>query len=368
MKKLTIAITCYPTIGGSGVVATNLGIELARHGHKVHFITYERPFSLPKHKNIFFHKVEFNDYSLFKYPDYTLPLAEKMVEVNEKYKLDLFHVHYAVPHATAALLARKVIQKVGNKKAPCLITTLHGTDITLLARDPNIDSIIRCSIEDSCAVTAVSNNLKQETTKILKTKKSIEVIYNFYHKKPTTKSRTVVRKELKVKDNDLLAVHLSNLRDVKRIPDLINIFGGLKKHPGIKLLILAGGSFKKFIPLVKKQKIQKQIIVRENPSHIENFLNASDFGIYTSKKESFGLGILETLAFGKPILATRAGGIPEVVAHKKTGLLFSVGDIKGFISAIKKLNADRKLLETMGKAGEKKPERNFLQKKLLGGI
>ncbi len=365
MKKLSIGITCYPSVGGSGVVATNLGNELARLGHKVHFITYERPFLLKKSKNIYFHKVKFNDYSLFKYPDYTLPLAEKMVEVHQKYKLDLFHVHYAVPHATAGLLAKKVIKKSGQKKVPCVITTLHGTDITLLAKNPNIDSIIRCSIEDSCGVTAVSKSLKNDTKKILKTKKSIQVIYNFYNPKPITKSESEVRKELKIKKDDFLAVHLSNLRDVKRIPDLLKIISRLKKYTNIKLLILAGSSFKPFLLLVKKLKIQKQIIVRENVRDIENYLNSSDFGIYTSEKESFGMGILETMSFGKPILATRVGGIPEVIKNKKTGLLFPIGDINAFADTIKKLEKDRELAKKMGRAGKKYAETKFSTGKIV---
>src|ERR1700761_9227068 len=215
-RRLSIGITCYPTVGGSGIVASQLGSELARLGHRIHFISYDPPFRLdPGQPNIFFHKVEINEYQLFKYPDYTLPLAVKMVAVAQKHKLDLLHVHYAVPHATAALLATSIL-KAQCRRAPHVVTTLHGTDITLLARDPNLGPIIKYSIESSCGVTAVSESLRKETVQVLRTKKPIEVVHNFYRPAEHSMSRLEVRHSLKLKDSDFVLIHMSNLRPVKR--------------------------------------------------------------------------------------------------------------------------------------------------------
>ena len=243
MKRLAIGITCYPSVGGSGIVASQLGSELARLGHKVHFISYEPPFRLDrKQPNVFFHQVELNEYKLFKYPDYTLPLAVKMVEVTEKHKLDILHVHYAVPHATAALLATQ-ITRAHMHRTPHVITTLHGTDISLLARDPNLGPIIKYSIESSCAVTAVSRSLKAETIQVLKTKKPIEVIYNFYRPKSPRKGRQEVRRALRVRKNEFLLIHMSNLRPVKRLEDLLHVMRELKDQPIVKLRFGAGDPF-----------------------------------------------------------------------------------------------------------------------------
>ncbi len=363
MTKLKIGIVCYPSIGGSGVVATNLGLELAKLGHLVHFISYEEPFRLiKKHRGVYFHKVDINEYSLFKYPDYTLPLAVCIEEVQRKYKLDILHVHYAVPHATAALLAKRIMRQNGIE-APKIITTLHGTDITLLAKDPSLFAIIKYSVERSNGVTAVSQSLKNDTIKVLKTDKPIEVIYNFYTPSKISVPREKIREKLGIKNSDFLAIHLSNLRPVKRIPDLLKIvakmsakggsaFGG-KKFPKFKLLILAGGDFKNYEPLVKKLGIQNSLIVKQNVNDIKNYLNAADAGIYTSETESFGMGILETMSYGSPILTTRVGGIPEVVNEGKTGFLLKLGDITGFVSKIKLLMQNEDLRKQMGSEAKK---------------
>ena len=352
-KKLKVGIVCYPSIGGSGVVATNLGAELAKLGHQVHFISYEAPFKLnTKQKNIFFHKVEINKYSLFKYPDYTLPLAVKMVEVAHKYKLDLMHVHYAVPHATAALLAVE-IAKEEKLCFPNVVTTLHGTDITLLGRDKTVMPVIKYSIESSCGVTAVSNSLKKDTLKVLKSKRHIEVIHNFYDPKKITKSALTVRKSLGVKKNDFLIVHLSNLRIVKRIPDLLNIIAKVKHNSRIKLLILSGGDFAPYKLLVKKLGIANKIIIKNGIKDIENYINASDIGLYTSEEESFGMGILETMSYGKPVLATNVGGIGEFMKHGKTGFLFPLGAIGSFAKKLEELSGDTAQTESLGKQARK---------------
>ena len=341
-------MVCYPSVGGSGIVATLLGTELASMGHKVHFISYEEPFALDtNNKNIFFHQVTFNGYELFKYPDYTLPLAVKMLEVAKKYKLDILHVHYAVPHATAALLAKDIAREEGIP-FPNVVTTLHGTDITLLARDKTVMPVIKYSIESSCGVTAVSLSLKKDTVRNLKTKKDIEVIHNFYTPKEISIKREKIRKDLGLTDGDFVVIHLSNMRKVKRIPDLLEIISKVKSNKNIKLLILAGGDFGEYLPLVKKLKIEKNIIVKRNVRDIENYINAADIGLYTSGEESFGMGILETMSYGKPVLATNAGGIPEFMQNGKTGYLFKVGEVDSFAKKLLELVNDRELVSKLG--------------------
>jgi N-acetyl-alpha-D-glucosaminyl L-malate synthase BshA len=317
-----------------------------------------------KHKNIFFHKVQINEYSLFKYPDYTLPLAVAIEEVQKRYGLDVVHVHYAVPHATAALLAKRIMRQNG-MQAPKIITTLHGTDITLLAKDPALYEIIKYSVERSDGVTAVSQNLKNDTVKFLNTEKDIEVIYNFYSPPAPQKTSATIRKELRIKDNDIVAIHLSNVRPVKRIPDLLKVAAKMKAQKNFKLLILSGGDFKPFQPLVKKLRISNQLIVKENVKDIENYLNAADLGLYTSETESFGMGILETMSYGKPVLATKAGGVPEVIEDKKTGFLYRVGDIAGFTKGINTLARNPELTKAFGQRALERAHNLFNTKKIV---
>ena len=361
---MKIGIVCYPSVGGSGVVATNLGNELARLGHKVHFISYETPFMLQlKARNIFFHKVNINEYTLFKYPDYTLPLTETIVAVHQKYHLDILHVHYAVPHATAALLAKRILLAAG-EKPPKIITTLHGTDITLLANDPNLFTVIKYSIEKSNGVTAVSRNLKRETLRVLKTKKPIEVIYNFFSPPSPTKTPLAVRRSLKIKPDNFLAIHLSNLRPVKRIPDLLKIAKALKSDKRFKLLILAGETFAPYQPLAQKFRL-KNLIVKTHVKDIENYLNAADLGIYTSETESFGMGMLETMAYDNPVLATKAGGVPEVMQDGKTGFLLKVGNVNGFVNKIKVLMREPQLLQKLGRQAQQRAATEFSAQKIV---
>jgi N-acetyl-alpha-D-glucosaminyl L-malate synthase BshA len=357
-KNLKIGIVCYPSIGGSGIVATNLGNELAKLGHQVHFISYEAPFRLNLNApNVRFHKVNINKYNLFKYPDYTLPLAVTIEQIQRKYNLDVLHVHYAVPHATAALLARRIMRQ-NNTSMPKIVTTLHGTDITLLARDKSLFDIIKYSIERSHCVTAVSKSLKKDTIKVLKTKKPIEVIYNFYTPLPAKKSAAAIKKSLGIKNDSFLAIHLSNLRPVKRIPDLLKIASLMKNRRKFKLLILAGEPFAKYCPLVKKLKL-KNVIVKENVKDIENYLNAADLGIYTSKDESFGMAMLETMSYGKPVLATNTGGVPEVMRNGIDGFLLKVGNTKGFAGKIKLLMNDPELAKKLGQNAALRAKKNF---------
>ncbi len=376
--SLKIGIVCYPSVGGSGIVATNLGLELARLGHEVHFISYEEPFRLvKKHPRVYFHKVNISEYGLFKYPDYTLPLAVAIEEVQRTIGLDIVHVHYAVPHATAALLGKRIMIQ-NDIRVPKIITTLHGTDITLLAKDPSLLAIIKYSIEESDGVTAVSQDLKQDTAKLLKTKKSIQIIYNFYSPPRPKKTAQQIRRSLGLNADNFLAIHLSNLRPVKRIPDLLKIAAAVKRVKKFKLLILAGAPFEPYGALVKKLGIQNKLIIKNNVKDVENYLNAADLGIYTSETESFGMGILETMSYNNPILATRAGGIPEVVKEGKSGFLLPLGDISGFTAKLKLLMENDSLTKTMGKNAKLEACEKFCSKiivpqyldyyrKILGG-
>ncbi len=367
MKKLAIGITCYPTIGGSGIVASQLGNELARLGHRVHFISYEPPFRLDMHQpNVEFHQVQINEYQLFKYPDYTLPLAVKMVAVAQKCKLDLLHVHYAVPHATAALLATDIARRQ-KRRTPHVVTTLHGTDITLLGRDPNLRPIIKYSIESSCGVTAVSKSLKRETAHVLKTRKPIQAIHNFYRPVEPSLTRAEVRRSLPgslpVKDSDFLLIHMSNLRPVKRVPDVLRVLAELKDRENIKLLLLAAGPFDEYMPLAEELGVLPNLIVCSNVVDIENYLHASDVGLYTSEKESFGMGVLETMSFGKPVVATNVGGVPELVVDRETGFLEKLGGVRSMARDVRKLACDAKLTAAMGEAAQARAQREFSAEK-----
>jgi N-acetyl-alpha-D-glucosaminyl L-malate synthase BshA len=393
MKKLAIGITCYPSVGGSGIVASQLGSELAKLGHRVHFISYEPPFRLDLNQpNVEFHPVKINEYQLFKYPDYTLPLAVKMVAVAHKHKLDLLHVHYAVPHATAALLAVDIARKQG-RRTPHVVTTLHGTDITLLGRDPNLGPIIKYSIESSCGVTAVSERLRKETIQVLRTRKPIQVVHNFYRPAAPSITRAEVRRSLKIeggktggkiKDSDFLLIHMSNLRPVKRFPDVLRVLAELKDLKRVKLLVLAGGPigveapngagrttspvgpFDEFEPLARELGILDKLVVRNNVLDIENYVNAADAGVYTSEKESFGMGVLETMSFAKPVIATGVGGVPEIVENGKTGFLAKLGDIRAMAREVRKLEGDPDLAECMGQAAQSRAEHQFSAEKSVG--
>jgi N-acetyl-alpha-D-glucosaminyl L-malate synthase BshA len=366
MKRLSIGITCYPSVGGSGIVASQLGEELAALGHLIHFISYEPPFRLDrKLPNIEFHPVEINEYQLFKYPDYTLPLAVKMAVVAQEKKLDILHVHYAVPHATAALLATRIALSQ-KRRAPHVITTLHGTDISLLGRDPNLRSVIKYSIEESSGVTAVSESLRRETVEVLRTAKPIEVIHNFYRPRTPKKSRASVRRALGLGQQDFVVAHLSNLRPVKRIPDLLQVIAELNDQPQVKLMILAGASFEEYQPLARRLGIEDRLVIRQNVLDIENYLNAADAGLYCSEKESFGMGVLETMSFAKPVVATRLGGVPEIVLDRETGFLEKLGDVRAMAADVRRLATDPKLAQSIGEAAHERARNEFSPAKSVG--
>ena len=293
---MKIGIACYPSVGGSGILATALGEELARRGHEIHFFSYERPFRLPENApRLHFHPVAVNDYSLFKYPDYTLPLSVRMAEVSQERGLDVLHVHYAVPHATAAVLARSMLPP---ERQPRVVTTLHGTDTTLLGCDPGYGPAIHHALTCSDAVTVVSEFLKQETQRVLRFNGPLEVIHNFFAPRPPRRSREEVRRELGVADNESLILHSSNLRPVKRIDLLLETLSRIRPRDSFKLVVLAGGSFQPFTGDVRRLHLEDRVVVRENVNEIEDYLQAADLGFFTSETESFCLSILEAMYFG----------------------------------------------------------------------
>jgi N-acetyl-alpha-D-glucosaminyl L-malate synthase BshA len=361
-RLLKIGITCYPSVGGSGILASALGEELARRGHEVHFISYEMPFRMPANAlRLFFHPVVINDYGLFKYPDYTLPLSVKMAEVSRDHQLDILHVHYAVPHATAAILARSMLPP---EKQPRVVTTLHGTDTTLLGADPGYGPAIHHALTHSDAVTVVSNFLKQETQRVLNFDGPMEVIHNFFEPRPPRRSREEVRRELDLRD-EVMVLHSSNLRPVKRIDLLLETAARIRPRESFKLVILAGGNFAPFTTDIRRLGLADRVIVMENVTDIEDYLQAADLGLFTSETESFCLSILEAMCFGCPSVATNVGGIPEVIQDNVTGLLVPFGDPAAYARAMDKLIQDATMRAKLGCAAKARASEKFSAKVIV---
>jgi N-acetyl-alpha-D-glucosaminyl L-malate synthase BshA len=353
---LRIGITCYPSVGGSGILATALGEDLAGRGHDVHFICYERPFRLPADgPRIRFHPVVINDYELFRFPDYTLPLSVRMAEVSRDHRLDVLHVHYAVPHATAAILARSMLPP---EQQPRVVTTLHGTDTTLLGYDPGYAPAIRHALTCSDAVTAVSESLKQETHRVLHFDGRIEVIHNFFAPRPPRRSREEVRRELGL-GKEIIVVHSSNLRPGKRIDLVLETVARVRPRDAFKLLILAGEPFAPFAEHVRRLGLADRVIVREKVNDIEDYLQVGDIGLFASETESFCLSILEAMCFGCPSVSTRVGGIPEVVEDNRSGLLVPPGDVGALVSALEALIHDEARRRSLGRAAQARARQLF---------
>jgi N-acetyl-alpha-D-glucosaminyl L-malate synthase BshA len=356
LRPLKIGITCYPTVGGSGILATALGEELARRGHEVHFISYERPFRLPENSpRLHFHPVVVNEYPLFKYPDYTLPLSVRMAEVSRDHGLDVLHVHYAVPHATAAILARAMLPP---ELQPRVVTTLHGTDTTMLGRDADYRPAIHHALTHSDAVTAVSAFLKHETQQVLGFNGSMDVIHNFFAPRPPKRSREEVRRELGVKDEAVI-VHSSNLRPLKRIDLLLETVARIRRRDSFKLVILAGGSFEPFANDVRRLGLAKQVIVREKVNDIEDYLQAADLGLFTSDTESFCLSILEAMFFACPSVARNVGGIPEVIEDNVSGTLVASEDAGVLAGAVESLIDDPARRVALGRSARRRAREHF---------
>ena len=353
---LRIGITCYPSVGGSGILATALGKDLAGRGHEVHFICYERPFRLRTNgPRLHFHRVVVNDYGLFKYPDYTLPLSVRMAEVSRDQRLDVLHMHYAVPHATAAILARSMLPR---ERQPCVVTTLHGTDTTLLGYDAGYAPAIRHALINSDAVTTVSESLKRETQRVFDFEGSIEVIHNFFVPRPPRRSREEVRRELRLA-GEVVVLHSSNLRPGKRIDLLLETVARVHPRNAFRLLILAGEPFAPFAEQVRRLGLTDCVIVRERVTDIEDYLQIADIGLYTSETESFCLSILEAMCFGCPSVSTRVGGIPEVVKDNQSGLLIPFGDVAALAGALEGLIDDKARRSALGRAAQARARERF---------
>ncbi|MFD2701592.1 N-acetyl-alpha-D-glucosaminyl L-malate synthase BshA [Paenibacillus shunpengii] len=324
-KHLKIGITCYPSLGGSGVVATELGKRLAEKGHQVHFIANSIPFRLGKfHRNIFYHEVEVNDYYVFRYPPYDLSLATKMAQVAKTQQLDLLHVHYAVPHAVCAYLAKQMLPD--DLK---VVTTLHGTDITVLAQDESLKDLIELAINKSDAVTAVSQDLIRETHELLDVKQKIDLTYNFIDNKIYyPRNSASLRAEYASKDEKVL-MHISNFRPVKRTLDVVDIFARVNRELPTKLILVGEGpDLPKIQCKIQEMGLTDRVHLLGKQDDVAQVISMADLLLLPSEKESFGLVALEAMACGVPTIGSTAGGIPELVTHGSTGLLAGIGDTK----------------------------------------
>lgn len=325
---MKIGIVCYPTFGGSGVVATELGMALADKGHEVHFITYNQPVRLDfiSH-HLHFHQVLLEEYPLFQYQPYELALSSKIVEVVEKYKLDVLHVHYAIPHAYAAYMAKQMLIEKGISVK--VVTTLHGTDITLVGSHPTYKTAVEFSINNSDVVTAVSNDLKKTTNRLFIIKNDIQVIYNFIDTQKYDKAhQQKCNRAAIAKPDERILTHVSNFRPVKRVEDVIKVFYEVHKEIPSKLLLIGEGPERsKAENLVNKLKISNDVLFLGNSSEVTKILCYSDIFLLPSQTESFGLAALEAMAARTPVISTNTGGLPEVNIHGKTGYLSDLGDV-----------------------------------------
>jgi N-acetyl-alpha-D-glucosaminyl L-malate synthase BshA len=338
---VNIGITCYPTYGGSGAVATELGIALARRGHEVHFITYQQPFRLPSFlPHIFFHEVEVAPYPLFEYPPYDLALAVRMHQVVLAHKLDLLHVHYAIPHATSAWIAKEMLRPV-RPNLP-ILTTLHGTDITIVGQDPSYHTITKFSIEKSDGLTAVSRYLQVETWNAFGcTACRIDVIPNFIDPQVYDRSRYAETIAGQFDGARRILMHISNFRPVKRVRDIVQIFARVKEEvPSV--LVMVGDGPDRVLAEAEAQRlgVQEDVQFLGKIDAVAPLLAGADLFLLPSDRESFGLSALEALASGVPVIGTEAGGLPEVVRHGETGVLCQVGDVAGMADAAVRILRD----------------------------
>ena len=324
---MKIAIVCYPTFGGSGVVATELGIALAEHGHEIHFITYKQPVRLQLlHNNIHYHEVSVPNYPLFHYQPYELALSSKLVNMAKLHEIEIVHVHYAIPHAYAGYMAKQMLAQEGIFIP--MVTTLHGTDITLVGSHPFYKPAVTFSINNSDAVTSVSKSLKDDTLRLFNIKKEIEVVPNFIDTKKYENLYSNCERELIASNNEKIITHISNIRKVKRVDDVIEIFDRIQKKIPAKLVIVGDGPEKESLEnLCKKKGIDEKVLFVGNSHEVDKILCFSDLFILPSEHESFGLVALEAMVCGVPVISSNAGGLPEVNIHGESGYLSDVGNV-----------------------------------------
>jgi N-acetyl-alpha-D-glucosaminyl L-malate synthase BshA len=351
-----IAISCYATVGGSGIVATELGSELARRGHEVHFVANQLPYRLASSGQVLFHEVRVKDYPVFKSPPYSLALAAKLAEVASLYAIDLFHVHYAIPHAASAFLAREMVEYQRVR----LVTTLHGTDITLVGVDPSFFRMTKFSIERSDGVTAVSTFLKTETEERFGIAREIDVIPNFVDTERFTPARRRdLRESLGLGPGPLL-MHASNFRRVKNVRDVVKVFARVAEKSPARLALVGDGPERAASAILAEEyDIADRVFFLGDRREVEAILPAADIFLLPSSQESFGLAALEAMACGVPVIATRAGGLPELIVDGESGTLHAVGDVEAMAASAAAMLASPALLARMGEAARERAERRY---------
>jgi N-acetyl-alpha-D-glucosaminyl L-malate synthase BshA len=364
---MKIGITCYPTYGGSGVVATELGIELAARGHEIHFITYSQPFRLTgREANIHFHEVAVSNYPLFEHPPYDLALATRMAEVAEFYSLDLLHVHYAIPHSVSALLARQMLATRGIHLP--FITTLHGTDITLVGLDRSYLPITKFGIQESDGVTAISTYLRDRTHKAFHIDTEIEVIRNFVNCDVYVRNPELVaamRPRFAEPDERLL-VHLSNFRPVKRVQDVVKVFARVAKAMPARLLLIGDGPDRSVAEyLAREHHVENRVHFLGKQDNVNELLPLADLMLMPSEMESFGLAALEAMACRVPAVATRVGGVPELIEDGVNGLLYEIGDVEGMAAGAISILSDPALLERLSTAARQTAQDHFCASRII---
>ncbi len=366
-NSMKIGITCYPTYGGSGVVATELGMELAERGHEIHFISYKQPIRLNiELPNLHFHEVDVSNYPLFESPPYDLALATRMAEVAEIYDLDLLHVHYAIPHSVSAMLAKQMLASNGGRRLP-FVTTLHGTDITLVGADRSYLPITRFSIEQSDGVTAISQYLRERTLQEFDIKNPIQVIYNFVNCDIYRRDPDIARHRAEyAQPHERILVHLSNFRPVKRVPDVVEVFERVQKQVPSRLLLIGDGPDRSTAEwMVRRKGIQDKVHFLGKQDRIYEKLAIADLMLLPSQLESFGLAALEAMACEVPTIGTHVGGMPEVVDDGKTGMLAQVGDVEAMARYAIELLQDEDKLRKMGKRARIAAQTRFCSTKII---
>jgi len=342
MKKLKIGITCYPTVGGSGVIATELGKMLAERGHEIHFITSSVPFRLNKiYPTVFFHEVEVSNYSVFQYSPYDIALASKMADVIKDEELDVLHVHYAIPHAVCAVLAREMSGRdIG------IVTTLHGTDISVLGQDSTLSQAIKYGIDKSDIVTTVSEALKQQTYELIDTVKPIHTIYNFVDEREYfPRNPGNLKEQFGIKEDEKVIIHVSNFRKIKNLPHIIDAFMKIRANMKAKLLLVGDGPEKhRVMDQVKESPYMEDVLFLGKQENLAELYAISDLKLLLSQQESFGLVLLEAMACGVPCIGSAVGGIPEVIEHGVDGYIVELGDTDAVEEyAVNLLNDEEKL-------------------------
>lgn len=355
---MKIGIVCYPTYGGSGVVATELGIELSKRGHEVHFITYKQPVRLELlGSNVHFHEVNVAEYPLFHYQPYELALSSKLVDMAKLHEIEILHVHYAIPHAYAAYMAKKMLMEEGIYIP--IVTTLHGTDITLVGSQPFYKPAVTFSINQSDAVTCVSESLKRDTLRLFDIKNEIKVVTNFIDLDKHNHDFADCQRNLLASDDEKIITHISNFREVKRIPDIIKVFNNIQKEIPSKLMMVGEGPEKKDAEkLAKELGIEEKVVFLGNSYEIDRILCYSDLFMLPSETESFGLSALEAMASGVPVISTNSGGLPEVNVQGVSGYLSDVGDIEDMSKNAIHILSDASRLETF-KTNARKEAQKF---------